>query len=139
DILKFVTSFLDELKLAVPHGNAHWATKLTEGAQGAFVWVRLVGEELRRYSIEGYTTGDVIRFLESLPTELEEIYKDTLGRLERGTRRNIELGQKMFQYVLFAYRPLGQDELQQALAIRENNDSESSLSDESFQEDLIQD
>ena len=137
DILKFTTSFLDESELDIPPGNAHWATKITENAQGAFVWARLVREELLRYASEGYSEDDVIDFLESLPAELEEIYKNTLARLEGGTTRNIAIGHKMIQFVLLAYRPLGVDELGQALAIRDHHDSRFPCSDESLQRGLI--
>ena len=139
DILEFTSSFLDESMLDIPPGNAHWATKITENAQGAFVWVRLVRGELLRYASEGYSNDDVIDFLESLPTELEEIYKNTLARLEGGTTRNIAIGHKMFQFVLFAYRPLGVGELGQALAMRDNLDSRFPCSDESFHGGLIRD
>ena len=139
DILRFTTSFLDESRIHIPPGNAHWATKITENAQGAFVWVRLVREELLRYASEGYSEDDVIDFLESLPTELEEIYKNTLARLEGGSARNIAIGHKMFQFVLFSYRPLGVDELGQALAMRDDLDSRFPCSDKSFQRGLIQD
>ena len=139
DILRFTTSFLDESRLNIPPGNAHWATEITKNAEGAFIWVRLVREELLRYASEGYSGKDVIDFLESLPTELEEIYKNTLARLEGGTARNIVIGRKMFQFVLLAYRPLGVDELGQALAMRDHLDSEFPCSDESLQEGLIRD
>ena len=139
DILRFTTSFLDESMLEIPPGKAHWATKITENAQGAFVWVRLVREELLRYASEGYSEDDVIDFLESLPTELEEIYKNTLARLEGGTARNIAIGRKMFQFVLLAYRPLGVDEVGQALAMQANLDSRIPCSDKTLQRGLIRD
>ena len=137
DILKFATSFLDESRFDIPPSNTYWALKVAEKAQGAFIWVRLVREELLRCAREGYSENEVIEFLESLPTELEEMYKNILTRLERGTERNIVIGQKMLQFVLLTYRPLGVGELTQALAMRDNLDSGFPCSDEQFQGRLI--
>ena len=137
DILKFTASFLDGLSLEIPPSNTYWAIKIAENAQGVFVWVRLIREELLRCAREGCSSDDVIAFLESLPTELEEIYKNALARLERGTTRNIATGHKMFQFVLLAYRPLGVGELGQALAMQGN--LEFPCSDEWLQRGLIRD
>ena len=138
DISTFTASFLGSPELDLPLSIANSATEyITENAQGVFVWVHLVREELLEYARDGYTKNQIFDFLKSLPTELEGIYKGILMRLEGGKGRNIEDGQKMLQFVLFTYRPLGLDELGQALAIRDNFDSEFSCSDESFEGDLI--
>ena len=138
DILRFTASFLDSPELDLPPDVAHLATEyIAENAQGVFVWVHLVREELLEYASDGYTKNQIFEFLKCLPTELEGIYKRILMRLERGRGRNVEDGQKMLQYVLLAYRPLGLDELGQALAIRDNLDSGFSCSDELFEGDLI--
>ena len=135
DILTFVTSFLDESKLDIPPSNAYWATELTKNAQGAFVWARLVREELLQFASEGYSENELREFLESLPSELEEIYENILARLAGGKPRNISIGYKTFQFVLHTYRPLGMDELGHALAMRD--ESEFSCSDEVFERGLI--
>ena len=139
DILKFAKSFLDNLELGLPLGIARSAEEyIVENAQGVFVWVYLVREELLIYARDGgYTERQIFDFLKDLPTELEGIYQLILTRLERGRAQNIEIGKKMLQFVLFAYRPLEIDELRQALAIQGNLDSGLSCSDESFEKDLI--
>ena len=138
DILKFTASFLDSPELDLPTDIAHSATEyITENAQGVFVWVHLVREELLEYARDGCTKNQIFDFLKSLPTELEGVYNRILMRLEGEKGRNVEDGQKMLQFVLFTYRPLGLDEFGQALAIRDNLDSEFLCSDESFEGDLI--
>ena len=138
DILKFAESFLDSPELGLPAGIAGSAKEYIAGnAQGVFVWVHLVREELLVYARDGYTETQIFDFLTSLPTELEGIYQRILMRVEGGRERNIEIGKKMLQLVLFAYRPIGIDELRQALAIQGNLDSGLSCSDESFEKDLI--
>ncbi|KAF8539106.1 hypothetical protein BDD12DRAFT_653933, partial [Trichophaea hybrida] len=86
-------------------------------AQGVFVWVHLVKQELLAYAECGVTKKQIFDFLKSLPTELEQFYKRILNDLERRQTRDIEDGQKMFRLVLFAYRPLRLEEFRQALAI----------------------
>ena len=138
DILRFTASFLGSPELDLPPDIAHSAAGyITENAQGVFVWVHLVREELLEYAKNGYTRNQIFDFLKSLPTELEGIYKRILMRLEGGNERNVEDGQKMLRFVLLTYRPLGLDELGQALAIQDDFDSEFSFSDESFEGNLI--
>ena len=138
DILKFAESFLSGPGLGFPPGIAHSATEyITKNAQGVFVWVNLVREELLEYARDGCTKRQIFDFLKSLPTELEGIYEGILKRLENGRKQNIAVGKQMLQFVLFAYRPLGLAELRQALAIQDDLDSEFSCSDESLEEGLI--
>ena len=138
DILRFAASFLDSPELDIPADIAQSATEyIAENAQGVFVWVHLVKEELLEYARDGFTKNEIFDFLKSLPTELEGIYKRILMRLEGGKRRNVAYGKKMLRFVLFTYRPLGLDELGQALAMPDNPDSEFSYSDESLERDVI--
>ena len=138
DILRFTESFLCDPELDLEPGISRSATEyITTNAQGVFIWVHLVKEELVEHARNGCTENEIFDFLKSLPTELEGIYQLILMRLEGGRKRDIEVGQKMLQLVLFAYRPLGLDELKHALAIQGNLDSEFSCCDESFQRDLI--
>ena len=138
DILKFTASFLDSPELGLSPDIVHLAAKyITENAQGVFVWVHLVREQLLEYANDGFTENQIFDFLKSLPKELEGIYKRILMRLEGGKGRNVEDGQKMLRFVLLTHRPLGLDEFGQALAIRDNLDSGFSCSDESFKRDLI--
>ena len=138
DILKFAESFLRGPGLGLPPTIADSAKEyIARNAQGVFIWVHLIREELLKYARKGCTENEIFEFLESLPTELEGIYQRILKRLEEGEKRDLEVGQRMFQFVLFAYRPLGLEELRQALAIPGNLESEFSLSDQSFQRNLI--
>ena len=138
DILRFTASSLDSPELEFSPDIVHLAAKyITENAQGVFVWVHLVRQELLEYATGGYTKNRIFDFLKSLPKELEGIYERILMRLEGGKEQNVEDGQKMLRFVLLTHRPLGLDELGQALAIGDNLDSGFSRSDESFEGDLM--
>ncbi|KAF8533438.1 hypothetical protein BDD12DRAFT_760981 [Trichophaea hybrida] len=90
---------------------------IVDNARGVFVWVALVKKELRIYIETGYRKGEVLEYLASLPQELLGFYKLMLRRLERGTPRDIQDGQKIFRWVLFGFRPLTVVELCHALAV----------------------
>ena len=137
DIVGFAESFLGP-ELELPGDIARRATEyIVQNAQGVFVWVRLVREELLKYARSGCTKNEVFGYLRSLPTELEGLYKRILMELERGEVQHVEIGRMMLLFVLFAFRPLRLDELRQALAIRENHDGTFSCSDKSFEGELI--
>jgi hypothetical protein len=125
-------------KLDLPSDIVRQAKEyIVQNAQGVFIWVHLVREELLRYARTGCTKNQLFRFLKSLPTELEEFYKRILHELENRKEEEIKDGLRMFQFVLFAYRPLRLEELKQALAIPDSIDIEFSCSEESFEGDLI--
>ena len=137
DIVRFAKSFLGP-ELDLPLDIVGRATEyIVRNAQGVFVWVRLVREELLKYARSGCTKKQVFGFLESLPTELEGFYKRILTELERGEEQDVEIGRMMLLFVLFACRPLRLEELRQALAIRGSLDGTFPCSDESFKEELI--
>jgi hypothetical protein len=137
DILKFTGSFLGP-ELELPSGILFLATEyIVTHAQGVFIWVRLVKEELLKYAERGCSQEQIFNFLKSLPTELEGFYKRILNQLEKGDKRDIEDGLRIFRFVLFAYRPLSLAELQQALAIEDDPDGEFTFSDELFNTKLI--
>ena len=137
DIVAFAESFLGP-DLGLPLDISRQASDyIARNAQGVFVWVRLVREELLKYARSGCTQNQVITYLESLPTELEGFYRRIITELERGEEQDVEIGQMMLLFVLFAFRPLRPEELRHALAIRESPDGTFSCSDESFKGELI--
>jgi hypothetical protein len=101
--------------------------------------VYLVQKELLNYHATSYRNKDIHLFLRSLPTELDGFYERMLRELENNDERDVKDGVRMFQLVLFAYRPLRIAEIQQALAISDDVDAEYSPSDKSFEDELIGD
>ncbi|KAF8536014.1 hypothetical protein BDD12DRAFT_649770, partial [Trichophaea hybrida] len=91
-----------------------------EHAQGVFLWVNLVLDELIRYAERGSSEIEIFTFLKSLPKDLEMMYLRIFEKLEMNetpATPNSEIGKRMFELVLFARRPLMVPELQHALAI----------------------
>jgi hypothetical protein len=131
DISSFAHSFLKPLNFT---GYLDEATKyVVEHAQGVFLWVQLVKEELQDFVEQGSSEEDIFDFLKRLPTELEEFYKRILDKLRNNERDLLRDGIKMFQFALFARRPLTVAELRHTLGIQDNPNTEFKPSDEDFQ------
>jgi len=120
DISRFADDFLTrDLKLTGEIlGEAR--DYIVENAQGVFVWVR---SELLRYAETGYRGSKTFEVLKGLPQELEQLYEHMLSRLEKGPPRDIRDGIRLFEFVLFALRPLTVEELRDALAVPDDHNS----------------
>jgi hypothetical protein len=139
--LHFAASFLGPKLELSPEILLEAKNFIHHNAHGVFVWVHLVARQLVKYGERGYTKQGIIDFLNSLPTELEELYIRILKELEQRDKTDIQDGQKMFQLVLFARRPLRLAEVHQALAVPDHDDLDIgdafSCSDASFENALI--
>ncbi|KAL6831272.1 putative kinesin [Trichoderma sp. SZMC 28015] len=113
DISSFANSLLDGLDL--PRMVAY----IIENAQGVFLWVKLVGEELISYHEDGYSEHDIFVMLKKLPKELKELYGLMLNKM-RTNKLCQSYGLKMFRLILFARRPLRVNELLHSLGIPDN-------------------
>jgi hypothetical protein len=136
DISRLARSFLRDLNFGnhLVRAQKH----IEDKAEGVFVWVQLVKEELQRFRRDE-TEDKLFEFLTELPTELDGFYIRILGKL-RGRKRDprlLENAKTMFQFALFARRPLTVDELRHALGIKANSDAEFMVSDEHFRSQLI--
>ncbi|KAF8533696.1 hypothetical protein BDD12DRAFT_634825, partial [Trichophaea hybrida] len=90
---------------------------IIENAQGVFIWVSLVRTELLSNVETACTDAEILHCLKRLPQELEQFYAFMLRRLDGGKQRDIRDGIRLFQLVLFAFRPLTVVELRDALAV----------------------
>ena len=64
--------------------------------------------------------------LESMPNELDELYRQTVERIRRQPGDDGELGMKVLSWVIHAKRPLRVKEIQHALAVEVDEDEDSS-------------
>ncbi|KAF2175014.1 ankyrin [Zopfia rhizophila CBS 207.26] len=129
DISTFARSFLDGLNLT--HVLAQATEYIVENAQGVFLWVKLVGEELETYAAEGYAEEQIFEFLQRLPMELKDFYTLMFKKMNWDKRYPTD-AVKIFLFVLFGRRPFTVDELLHALGIPDYPDTEFTSSDDSF-------
>lgn len=135
DIVNCVGLFLGP-KLGFSDDILQNATEyIVDHSQGVFLWVRLVKEELLRYSETGCFKAQIFGFLESLPTELEGLYNRMLKQLDSGTERDIAHGIKMFRFILFGRQSPTVAELQHALAVPDGPFAD--VTENSFQDRMI--
>lgn len=129
DITRYAESFLKNLKFESLLASA--TRYIVDNAQGVFVWVKLVGEELLDRVEKGYSEKQAFTVLQELPRELESFYEHMLSKLEK-VEQDLKYGMKMFHFVLFARRPLKVDELLHALGIPDHPNTEFLPSDDVF-------
>ena len=98
-----------ELSMAYEEGIRNLVEKIVGEAQGVFLWVRLVVNEIVEGICEGDTTEELMTLLSTIPTELGELYKRALCRSSRSSleafERNRTEAYVMFQLATYARVP----------------------------------
>ncbi|KAH6684268.1 hypothetical protein B0J14DRAFT_572528 [Halenospora varia] len=82
---------------------------LIDGAEGMFLWVKFQLDELCKAD----TDMAIRNVLLNLPRDLAETYDRLLSRIDLARQRYI---QNMFQWIIFAKRPLTTDEFREAIS-----------------------
>jgi hypothetical protein len=100
---------------------------MIQNADGVFLWVALVFRELKELVLEGCSQIELEACLNTLPTELEDMYRLIIRRLfdrPKHQFRDLEKedtkkkkGVKMLNWATFAQRPLTIEEFRDAIAI----------------------
>ena len=90
---------------------------VVNNADGVFLWVRVVGDELEKCCRKGSPSRKVLTFLKSLPKELEGYYEHILQGLGGGDEDDRRDGTRILQFCLFSHRAIELLELCDALAI----------------------
>ncbi|KAK1149757.1 hypothetical protein N8T08_005311 [Aspergillus melleus] len=130
DLGTFADSFIR--RLDIPPDTANELTQyITRNAEGVFLWVKLVGEELLAYDEQGLAKEDIMQFLKGLPTMLEVFYERMLDKMGKA-RTDLRDAVKILHFVLFARRILSTGELLHALAIPDQPGIDYAVSDEEF-------
>jgi hypothetical protein len=122
DIRRFALGKMQsELKTDLPTGTVDQLGKLLEDiinqAQGVFIWVKLVVDELIEGLGEGDTIEELRETLSAIPSELEELYLRALRRCHRSSAtahmKSRHEAYVMFQIALYSVNPLPIDEFLQ--------------------------
>ena len=58
------------------------AVEITQRANGVFIWVRIVVEELIERFVDGCTISQLRNILSAMPEELEDLYRRTLSKVK---------------------------------------------------------
>ncbi|KAL7917653.1 putative kinesin [Trichoderma austrokoningii] len=132
DIFKYAQSQLYGLNSTSMLAQA--TEYMLKNAQGVFLWIKLISEQLIDAHEQGYSEEEVFELLQRLPTELEDFYVLMLEKMKQN-RSSLLHAAKLFGFILFAKRPLTVDELLHALGIFSGVDSGTQFapSDTSFE------
>ncbi|KAA8899138.1 hypothetical protein FN846DRAFT_782476, partial [Sphaerosporella brunnea] len=118
DIVRYTCAFLRKPVFGSIQGfSSQIEEYIIKHADGAFLWVRLLEDELVRFLKKGAPPARALEFLRSLPLELERYYERILQNLDGGDPDDIRYGQRIFQFCLFSHRAIEIMELAHALAI----------------------
>ena len=90
---------------------------IVKHADGVFLWVRVVGNELENCCRKGLSPRKMLTFLASLPKELEGYYEYILRGLNTSDEDDIRDGTRILQFCLFSHRAVELLELRDALGI----------------------
>ncbi|KAF4965715.1 hypothetical protein FSARC_6498 [Fusarium sarcochroum] len=129
DISRFAQTMLDDLQLT--HLLTEAIEYIIHNAHGVFLWVKLVGNELKASIEYGDSDCTIFERLQRLPTELDDFYQLMFRRLIK-SNPHIPDSIRMFHLILWAARPLTVDELLHAMAIEKTSILDS-ISDDFFE------
>ncbi len=92
---------------------------LIQNAEGVILWVVLIIKELTHQVAKGsYTIRELKKKLESLPTNLKNLYRDIVGKLSQThSREALVEARLMLVLVAFCKRPLTVGEFRDAVAV----------------------
>ena len=117
-----IKSYLDDKVQDMSGGDdeleSEISSKLSEGANGMFLWVVLMIEELSSKD----TTEELEEALENLPEGLEEIYARVLDRINGFKEPRKQTARQLLQFIACAAEPLSVNEIEHALAIKYDED-----------------
>ena len=98
-----------ELSIEYEEALRNLVEDIVRKAQGVFLWVRLVVDEIIEGICEGDTMEELMSLLSTIPTELGELYKRALHHSSRGSleasKRHKMKAYVMFQIVACAIKP----------------------------------
>ncbi|KAF2632352.1 ankyrin, partial [Macroventuria anomochaeta] len=110
DIARFTQDRLERIQSADERRQIE--LKIRRKAQGGFQWVLLVTEMMIDGDLKGLKLERLRKKLDSCPGTLSELYAAILNDVAGAEERQLT---KLFEWILFAERPLSAQELREAL------------------------
>jgi len=102
-------------------------------ADGVTLWVVMIIRELLEVAKSGTCTMLQLQaMLSTIPTSLNDLYRDVVRKIRTGPYSNIKQARYVFSWVLFAGRTLRVDELRDAIAMFHWDDSLTEKGGEQF-------
>lgn len=112
-ILQYLKSNQHKLHAETEQQRAALLTRISDKAQGCFLWVRLVLEELSTV----WTVEDSERVLDDVPQEMDLLYSRAVDLLLSRPAHSVTVAKAILTWTICAIRPLTVAELQSALQL----------------------
>jgi hypothetical protein len=91
---------------------------LIENADGVILWVVLIIQDLIKVAKSGASTIRELRHkLSTIPTSLNDLYRDILIKIRKGPYSNEQQAEYVFAWLIYANRPLKVSEFQDVVAM----------------------
>ncbi|KAI5778635.1 ankyrin repeat-containing domain protein [Geopyxis carbonaria] len=116
DIKELIYNEIDPVELQ--QGNL--TDYIFNKALGVILWVSLVTSTVKKQLDRGNDTQHIFQFLQSLPNDIENFYKQMFQDLENSLENDghaTKIGRSMLEFVLFSKRPLNINELEHAVTV----------------------
>ena len=115
DIARYIQQHMETMQIGVTGNNqlAVLEAKLRKKANGTFLWVVLVLQELLYAYENGATLGEIDRILHEVPSDLQLFYQHQMDSTRSDDRRQML---SMLQCVFYSLRPLSPTELRYLVA-----------------------
>ncbi|KAL2194744.1 hypothetical protein P885DRAFT_71151 [Corynascus similis CBS 632.67] len=112
-ILQYLKSNQLKLHAETEEQRAELLTRISNKAQGCFLWVRLVLEELSTV----WTVEQIEKVLNDVPQEMDLLYSRAVELLLARPAHSVTIAKAILTWTICAIRPLTVEELQSALQL----------------------
>jgi ankyrin repeat protein len=134
DIIALVNTKLAFLREPDDTSVFEWTSKyLNEHAQGVFLWVSLIAQELEHLAEGGYSELDVKDMVQKFPIELIDYYKRMIKQLAENGQHVVTEAREMLDWACYTERPLTAIEMRDIIAISSRPDRASTISVHTFE------
>ena len=131
DIEKLVNEGVEKIEKAlenfsnrvdfIQHKFAEFENKLKERANGVILWVSVALTTVLNYSVRGdFTVHSMMKTLDALPSDLEELYAHIIRRLREQKEKDVEVVKHRLHWATNVGRALTVNEFFHAIALSEN-------------------
>jgi WD40 repeat protein len=111
DIQRFIVNNADKLPVEPEH-RPQLIEKLVNKSDGAFLWIELAFEELRKV----FSEEEIDEVLDQVPEGMESLYNRILEAMAKNDRQ-VKLTRAILEWTVCGTRPLSTEELQAALSL----------------------
>lgn len=109
------------------------STYLKKHAQGVFLWVSLIAQDLERLAEGGYSEKEIKEMVRTFPIELVDYYKVIIKQLAESESNVVKEARMMLDWTCCTERPLTAMELRDIIAVPSSPECSTGISIQAFE------